>query len=94
MCEAWYIATNWIRYRHPSEPEFWQRCSGELLVFLKQSRQVCFVCVCVCACACARAHLRVRASALVRTFHKSAAVNIHRLKFLIVYNNTVIKSNT
>jgi hypothetical protein len=34
------------------ELEFWQRCSRELLVFWKQSRLVCFVCVCVCECVC------------------------------------------
>jgi hypothetical protein len=50
------------------------------------------VCLCVFVCACACACVRVRASALVRAFHKSTAVNIYRLKFLIVYNNTVIKS--
>jgi len=49
------------------------------------------VCVCVCVCM-ALGRVRVRASALVRAFHKSTAVNIYRLKFLIVYNNTVIKS--
>ena len=43
-------------------------------------------------CACAFGRVRVRTSALVSAFHKSTAVNIYRLKFLIVYNNTVIKS--
>jgi hypothetical protein len=28
---------------YQSELEFWQRCSGELLGFCKQPRQVCFV---------------------------------------------------
>ena len=87
---------------YQSELEFWQRFSGELLVFWKQLRQVCFVCECMCVCVglcvcvyvcmCVCARVRVRASALVRAFHKSTAVNIYRLKFLIVYNNTVIKS--
>ena len=40
----------------------------------------------------ARVVLRMRASAYEHVVHKSTAVNIYRLKFLIVYNNTVIKS--
>jgi hypothetical protein len=71
------------------EQEFWQSCSRKLLVFWKQPRQVCVcACACVLACACAR----LRASALVHAFHKSTVVNIYLLKFLIDYNNTVIKS--
>jgi hypothetical protein len=52
----------------------------------------CVLRVCVCVCVRVRVRVRVLASALVRAFHKSTGVNIYRLKFLIVYNNTVIKS--
>ena len=44
------------------------------------------VCECVCVCVC------VLASACVRAVHKSTAVNIYRLRFVIDYNNTGIKS--
>ena len=46
------------------------------------------MCECVCVCVC------VLASACVRAVHKSTALNIYRLKSVIDYNNTGIKSKT
>ena len=68
--------------------EFCQCCPRILLGLSKQSRQVCVcVCLCVCVCVCLCVCVCVRA----RADHKSTAVNIYGLNFLIDNNNIVIK---
>jgi len=103
MCKAWHIANNGIRYRLHDIP-FWAgilaTLSTRIVGILEATTAgLCCVClsvfvreVCVCVCGCVCVCVWVLASACVRAVHKSTAVNIYRLKFVIDYNNTGIKS--